>query len=565
MASRKKEQVLEGIAVSEGIAIGVLFDLTGDEDAHILPDFAIKAHEVDGEIARYRRAVSSSRKDLCDLQAFLAKEGSREAVIIIDAHIQMLEDPLITTVVEEKIREQRRNTEKVFSSVIREYEAHFESMNDDFFKERILDVKDLAQRILSHLHPEKKPSFLAIPHGSIVFADQFVPSDTAEAGQSSVKAFISKRGGGTSHAALIAKAKGLPFVTNIDLSKISPVSDVIVDGKAGIVILHPKKSTLEKYRSLMKALGSKSPLLFFSEEEVVTADGMQVQVLANIDTLEDLEKSLQYGAHGIGLFRTEFLFFHAPLNEFSYEAQKKIYHQVFETYPSQSITFRVFDVGGDKGMNGVSYEANPALGYRSIRFLLREKGVFRTQLAALMDAAGERPLRILLPLITDLKELLEAKDFIKEVKGKRQISLSIGIMIETPAAVMVADQLATACDFFSIGTNDLIQLTLAVDRGNPLVNYLYRSSHPSILRMIHRVCQFNVPVALCGEIASNPLYTSLLIGLGVTELSCMPRFTQEIQGAVRKTNLKAARELAEKALQESDAEGVHRLLINNYV
>jgi phosphotransferase system enzyme I (PtsI) len=562
MVNRKKEIVLEGISVSDGIAIGTLFDLTVGDNLRTIPDFSIKPDEIDEEIARYRRAVSSSRKDLCELQAFLAKEGSREAVIIIDAHIQMLEDPLITTTVEENIRKSRKNTEKVFSAVMGEYEARFAEITDEFFKERILDVKDLSNRILKHLHPSEEGA--PIPQGSILFAEQFVPSDTAEASHAHVKAFISEKGGGTSHAALIAKAKGIPFVSNINLSKYPSFSDVIVDGKAGLVILHPKKSTLEKYQSLMDALRKITPSVQFADEEVKTSDGTQIQVFANIDTVEDLEGSLEYGAHGIGLFRTEFLSFHRSLIEFSYEEQKAIYRKAFDIYKTETITFRVFDVGGDKGLNGLSNEPNPALGYRGIRFLLREKGIFRTQLTALMDAAGERPFRILLPLVTDLKELLEAKAFINEVREERSAHVSVGVMIETPSAVILADQLATASSFFSIGTNDLMQLTLGVDRGNATVNHLYKSSHPSILRMIKQVCQCKVPVALCGEIASNPLYTSLLIGLGVRQLSCMPRFIQEVQKAVIKTSLPAAQKLAARALSESDAEAIYRLLICDY-
>lgn len=564
MVNQKEELILEGISVSEGIAIGKLFDLNSDDIMSALPHFSIKAHEVDSEIARYRRAVSSSRQDLCELQAFLAKEGSREAVTIIDAHIQMLEDPLITTTVEQQIRQSCQNTERVFSLVMTEYEAQFAAITDDFFKERIFDVKDLSQRILHHLFPVKKQKSSQIPQGSIVFASQFIPSDTAGASHSCVKAFVSQKGGGTSHAALIAKAKGIPFVTNIDLSQLESASSVIVDGKAGLVIIDPKPSTLEKYQALIDLLKHKTPSPLFSSDEVMTLEGTKIQVFANIDTVEDLEGSLQYGAHGIGLFRTEFLSFDELLSNFSYEAQFKIYSKVFETYPLQPVTFRVFDVGGDKGMNEIPQEVNPALGYRGIRFLLREKGVFRTQLNALMDAAGQRHLKILLPLITDLKEFLEAKEFITEVKGARTTKLSLGIMVETPAAVILADQLATACDFFSIGTNDLIQLTLAVDRSNALVNNLYKSSHPSILRMIKQVAECDLPVALCGEIASNPLYTAVLIGLGVRQLSCMPRFIQEVQKAVMKTSLPAAEKLAAQVLKESDAEGVHRLLIQNY-
>ncbi|MBP9842156.1 MAG: phosphoenolpyruvate--protein phosphotransferase, partial [Simkaniaceae bacterium] len=487
-----------------------------------------------------------------------------EAVIIIDTHIQMLEDPFITTLVEEKIRALRKNTEKVFSSVMRDYESRFEAIADEFFKERILDVKDLSNRILRHLNVSDKQESPSIPQGAIVFAKQFVPSDTAEASHARVQAFVSELGGETSHAVLIAKAKGLPFVTNIDLSKLSPASQVIVDGKAGLVIIDPTKSTLEKYQNLIDSLRYKTPVALFSQEEVMTKDGVQIQVFANIDTLEDLESSLQYGAHGIGLFRTEFLSFHHALVHFSYEAQREIYERVFKAYPTRPVTFRLFDVGGDKGMNGVAQEVNPALGYRAMRFLLKEKGILKTQLRALMDAAGGKKLQILLPLVTDLKELREIKEFITLVKGNRVIDLSLGVMIETPAAVMMADQLATACDAFSIGTNDLTQLTLAVDRGNPRVNHLYHAFHPSVLRMIKQVCSFKVPVALCGEMASNPLYTSLLIGLGVRQLSCIPRFIQEVQKGVMKTSRSAAEKLAEKALQESDAEGVHRLLINDY-
>jgi phosphotransferase system enzyme I (PtsI) len=569
---------LKGVCISDGIAIGNLFILEGAESQNI-PRFSISNREVDYEIQRYRKAISSSKEDLFRLQDSLAQEGSIEAVTIIDTHIQMLQDPYMTTMMEDRIQQMLYNTECVFEMAMQEYEKQFERVESAFFKQRLTDVRDLSSRILKHLSPHSRPSFQTLPSDSIIVSRELCLSDTAEAPKSKVKAFLSQLGSHTSHSALIARAKGIPYVASIDLSIFSSCQNkkVIVDGGAGIVIISPSEQTLKKYA--LKIEDERAKIVKMAQAaspKSITKDGYKIDVMANIEHIEDVHLFREHKADGVGLFRSEYLLFDQNTQDFSEESQYMAYKKLFEKTKNFPIYFRVFDIGADKQLfKGMTKETNPALGCRSIRFLLRHRDLFKVQLRAVLRAAVNANLYLLLPLISDVSELCEVRRFIDVVINDLRATgyrikegLQVGSMIEVPSAVMMSDFLCKECDFLSVGTNDLIQYTLAVDRGNPSIADIYQPSHPSIVRMLSIVAQNaaanNTPLSICGEMASNPLFTGLLLGLGIHQLSCSPRYIPMIKQTISQTYMKNAEQLAAKALKLGTSHEVHQLLSDYY-
>lgn len=558
-----QEIYLKGAPVSEGIAIGVPIFLSYSDDD--IPDFPISTGEVEGEIARYRQALSSSREDLKKLQADLSGEGSKEVASIIGTHIEMLDDPLMTTHMETKIREMLKNTESVFHSVINDYEKRFSETNDSFFNERLSDFRDLSQRVLRNLCDSESISLENIPPNSIVFAKELIPSDTASLQATRISAFVTQSGGGTSHAALIARAKGIPYVASIDMEVLLNAKGkcVIVDGLTGDIIVNPSHDTLEKYERLKNRLTTQY-LQLEKDKHLLseTIDGYPLLLYANINTVNDIDLVHHHGAQGIGLFRSEYLFMQDPALFFDEDRQYFIYQQMFKRSRGLPLTFRALDLGGDKCSDvfeEMAKEPNPVLGCRGIRFLLRRVDVFKTQMRALLRAGASSELRILFPLISDIQEFREVKKILEEVKAELQAANvphngqpALGCMLEVPSAVLICDALAQEGDFLALGTNDLIQYTLGIDRSNPGMSDFYYPTHPGIIRMIKMTIleakRFQKPMTICGEIASNPLFTPLLIGLGVQNFSCAPRFIPIIKRTVRHLSLLDCCDIAEHVL-----------------
>ncbi len=571
---------LQGLAISEGVAIGNLFFLPTQPEETI-PEFFLEESAIEKEIIRYRRAIEGSREDLLFLKFSLEKEGSLEASDIIEAHIQMLEDPLLKEEVEEVIKSSRKNAESVFSRTVRDYEAKFAKIKDPYFQQRITDVLDLAKRILGHLLEKGKVAPVDIPQSSVIFTKELIPSHTAAIQASRVGAFVTQNGGGSSHAALIARAKGIPYVCNIDLAALEKFreQDVIVDGESGEVIINPSLATLEKYKEIRTRLKTTYKLLQQDIHPVTeTVDGYAVHVYANVGSLLDLEEITACRSEGIGLFRSEYLFLEKNIVFLSEEEQMAMYSEVIKKTGSHFIVMRVFDIGGDKNpdvfLEGIR-ESNPVLGCRGIRFLLKHPTVFRVQLRAIMRSFQGKDLRLLLPLISDIQEIRISKKIIKEVHDElvaqgviKPRSFLVGCMIEIPSAVLLADVIAKEVDFLSIGTNDLAQYTLGVDRGNPSMSDFFYPAHPSLIRMVKMVVveakRQNKPVTICGEMASNPLFIPLLLGLGVSEFSCSPRYIPLVKKAVRRCSLLDTFKLAQKVLQMSSSAEVSALLADIY-
>lgn len=565
---------LIGAPISEGVAIGRLFVMNNEEQL-LVPEFAIETNEVEHEISRYRRALSSSRKDLIQLKSFLSDEESNEAVTIIDTHIQMLEDPFMTTFVEKKIRSRLLNTESVFRSVMGEYEKQFSLRGDQFFQQRLIDVKDLSQRILKHLHPRSEEEE-AIPKYAVICAQELVPSHTAEACVSKVSAFISEIGGVTSHAALIARAKGIPFVANIDFDQVKDFEGkpIIVDGSLGKVIINPSKDTLFYYQKMKADIAIRYEKLTKDlQEETKTLDHVEINLYANIESLLDMDHIHFKGAKGIGLFRSEFLFLQKNLFEVLEEEQFMLYLQILNKAKDMPITFRVFDFGSDKGLFGTAWpeEPNPALGCRAIRFLLHQKEVFIRQVRAVLRCSQYGKIKLMFPLIIDVEEFRKAKALVHQVMEDLKAEgigydqkISIGCMIEVPSAAISSDFIAKEADFLSIGTNDLVQYTLAIDRTNPMLTDYYQPAHPSILKLIDCVIQNGLKeqseIYVCGEMASSPIFTELLIGLGIRNLSCAPRHIPWIKNIIRKIDANEAKKFAMHILNLQTAQEVEALL-----
>jgi phosphoenolpyruvate-protein phosphotransferase (PTS system enzyme I) len=573
--SDQKEIWVRGFPVSDGIAIGIPFFFSPVKEE--VPEFSITLKEVDSEIERYRGALFSSRGDLKQLRKNLAEEVSEDAATIIETHIHMLDDPLMTDQMEDKIRQNLQNPESVFKSVMTDYEKRFSQKTDAFFQERLIDVMDLAKRVLGHLSPSKGNSLLNVPFNSIVFAKELIPSYTASAESSRVSAFVTQSGGGHSHAALIARAKGIPYVASVDVASLENITSryVIVDGQAGDVIFNPTPATLEKYKQRKTSLKTSQQLL--QKEmlyETETIDGCLIQVFANIGNMGDLENIHQARPEGIGLFRTEYLFFQNRKLISSEESQYNAYVELIRKIGAMPIVFRVFDVGGDKNpelFTEEEKEPNPVLGCRGIRFLLRHRDIFKMQLRALLRAGLHGDVRILLPLISDLSELEISKELIAEASASLKAegipfkaNIPLGCMIEVPSAVLICDALAKNSDFISIGTNDLVQYALGIDRSNPAMSDFCYPAHPSVLRMIKMVNietkRHGKTATICGEIASNPLFVPLLLGLGVDRFSCSPRYIPLVKRAIRQTNLLEAYELAQRVLSLDTTREVAQVL-----
>lgn len=564
MAKQAKECYLRGYPICSGIAIGKAFLFTVVDEK--IPEFSVPKDEIEGEVARYYQALKNSRKDLLMLQHRLQQEGGgSDSVAILHSHLEIMRDPLMTENVEKEIRKKKKNTEFVFKMVVGEYEKKFSKITDKFFQERLKDVHDISRRVIGHLRKGSQNVLSMICEPSIVFAHELSPSDTAEANPK-IAAFVTRSGSETSHVAIMARAQGIPFVSKVDFPDLSsdPEAIVIVDGTTGDVIINPSAKTLKYYKAeqkklTIKAKGLQKKGLYQAE----TIDGHKVRLSANIEVFSELESLHQNGGEGVGLFRSEYLFLARDAFP-SEEEQFLVYRSIVEKVNGRQAVIRTFDIGGDKLGNfyPTRHEENPYLGCRAIRLMLKEKCAFKSQIRAILRASAFGEVSMLFPMISGVLELREAKSLVEEVKQELyskgipfEKNIPIGCMIEVPSAAIIADLLAEECDFLSIGTNDLVQYTLAVDRGNPSMSYLYTPGHPSIIRLIKMVVEVGArvqkPVSVCGEIAGNPRFTPLLLGLGVQELSVSTPALPIIKNIIRSLSIVEATELADHVLSLS--------------
>lgn len=569
------EILLKGTPISPGVAIGPLF-FSHFADDSIIERLIAKA-DINKELERYRDALVRGKTDLEKLLKLSEKKEMDESAVILEAHLQLLQDTAITQDIENSIQKTQRNAEFVLQETLNRYKKKFNSIPNDYFRERFYDLQAIIRRVLDCLKGDVKVSYSGAKDG-IVCARELSVVDLTEASISFAQAFITEVNGITSHAAIVAKAKGIPFVTSLTYAEIelaaTPNSIAIVDGNTGNVYINPTPETLEHYLNRMSS--TKCPKLesSFSNSTLLTEtfDGYSVRLSANIEMAGEVKLLHTHGGGGVGLFRSEYAFL-THLDFPNEEEQYQIYKEAVESMCGLPIVIRAFDLGGDKYFlsQKIPFENNPFLGCRAIRFLLRERELFKVQLKAIVRASAYGDLSMMLPMISSLDELLETKLLLhsahKEVEAEQGITLKpirIGCMIEVPSAALIADLLAKECDFLSIGTNDLVQYALAVDRGNQALSGLYAPTHPSILRLIKLIVteanSCGIPVSICGEVAANCKFTALLLGLGVHELSVSLRHISAIKKAIRSTSIVKAVQLAETALTLRSAEEVEALL-----
>lgn len=572
------EIYLKGSPISPGIAIGNLFFCRLTHDCVV--ERAIHANEIEAELRRYRKAIKQARENLESLKCLLKKGQIEENHSILEAHLQLLQDPVIIEDIENEIRKLRKNAEFVLQKTVRSYRKKFNAISDAFFRERFSDLQAIVRRILDCLKGEAKVLSDGT-EGSIVYARELSVVDFTEANIGRARAFVTEINGATSHAAIAIKAKGIPFVTSIAYEDIEPLANsetvVIVDGYAGDLVINPKEETILRYASRAYHFENNQVVRSGKKKKLVLAEspaiykGSCMQLSANVETANEAKLVYANGINSVGLFRSEYAFLsHKKLP--TEEEQFQNYRNVVDAMQGHPVVIRAFDLGGDKYLPGqkMSFESNPFLGCRGIRLLLREKQLFKKQLRAILRASAFGNLSLMLPMISSLDELLEAKKLLncsrRELESELGMSfraIRVGCMIEVPSAALLADILAKECDFFSIGTNDLVQYTLAVDRSNYALNDIYMPIHPSILRLIKKIVieanEVGIPVSVCGEMAANPDFTALLMGLGVHELSVSLRHIASIKEAIAAIKLTDARALANQALQVGTAAEVIEL------
>lgn len=557
------EQVYRGLGVSRGIAIGPAYLYTRDE--LYVDQRQIKEDEVEDEVQRFKRAVDRSQKELRKITNVAQEKLGEQSAGIFEAQSLMLSDDTFLSSVEETIRKRNHNASYAIQSFITISRSRMEASGSEYFQERANDLLDVQDRLVRNLHRGKLLS--AIEPDSVVISNNLTAADIILFSRRNILGCVTDFGGPTSHVSLMARGLGVPAVINIKkvTARIQTGDYVIIDGFNGRLIVNPSERTLagyrrlqERYQELLEDEKSLAPL------PAETLDGDSIQLHANLEFLEEIDLIERYGADGIGLFRTEFLFLMNGLHDYDEEAQYQTYKEIVSTIAPKVTTFRLLDLGGDKMLPMSHREHNPFLGWRGIRILLDKPELLKPQLRALLRASAKGPLRILVPMVTHLNEIIELKSIIQEVKEelkKQDIAFSkdvpVGIMVEVPAVALMADSFAKEADFFSIGTNDLTQYMLAVDRGNSMVSDLYQELSPALLKIIKHTAQAaknqGIPLSICGELASNPLATAVLIGLGISDLSASPAFLPEIKRVVRSVRRSEAELLAEKALRIFDA------------
>ena len=568
-------QVKRGIAVSPGVVTGEVVVL-GTEEFRI-PQRFVSIDAVETELGRFRSTLDTVWEEIKENERLAREQLGDQFGAIFGAHLQMARDPKLIAEIEGLISEKSLSPEYASSRVLRRFARDLQNLGNQYHAERAVDIFDLEKRILRHLLGERREELLHLRAPVIVLAHNLTPSETASLDREFVMGFATEVGGHTSHTAILAGALEIPAVVGLGhfLSDVSGGEMVIIDGNHGEVILEPDDETLAKYRDLEIRVHSVTErLASLKTLPAETIDGESITLLGNIEFPEEAEVCRERGSKGIGLYRTEFLYLERnqiPSEEDHYEA----YRKVIAAAPDHPVTIRTLDVGADKVPETIGELApdvvNPQLGLRSIRLSLHNIPLFKTQLRAILRAAVDGDVRVMFPLVSNLMELRQARmilgdvmDDLEEQQVPFRRDVQVGIMVEVPAAVMLAEEFAREVDFFSIGTNDLIQYTLAVDRADPSVANLYRSGDPSILRLIRNVvsaaAKHDVAVTVCGQMSSDPVFISLLIGMGIRQFSSTPHAIPEIKEVIRNLTIESAEQIAAHALTLDLARDVENYL-----
>lgn len=569
-------ELLKGIAASDGIAIAKAYRL-------IQPDLSFDKKSVDdseGEVKRLKDALQKSTDDLQKIRDKAVETLGESEAQVFDAHLMVLSDPEMVSSIESNIRDNKVNAESALKDVTDMFISMFEGMHDNpYMQERAADIKDVTKRVLSHLLGVTLPNPAMIDEEVIVIAHDLTPSDTAQLDRKYVKAFVTDIGGRTSHSAIMARSLEIPAIVGTEkITSVVNEGDMLaVNGIEGDVIVHPSDEQTKEFQAKAKAFADqKAEWEKLKNAQTVTADGKHFELAANIGTPKDLEGVISNGGEAVGLYRTEFLYMDSP--DFPTEdEQYKAYSAVLEGMEGKPVVVRTMDIGGDKELPYLKlpHEMNPFLGYRAIRVCLDRDDMFRTQLRALLRASVHGQLRIMFPMIATLQEFRAAKALLDEEKAKLEKegtkvsdNIQVGIMIEIPAAAVIADKFAKEVDFFSVGTNDLIQYTMAADRMNEKVSYLYQPYNPSILRLIKNVIDSAHAegkwAGMCGEMAGDQIAVPLLVGLGLDEFSMSATSILKTRSLMKRLDTAKMSELAQKAINECDTADEVVALVNEY-
>jgi phosphotransferase system enzyme I (PtsI) len=571
--TRSRDLRLQGVAASPGIAVGRVLRLD-ERGRHQFYYIGVSTAQARMEVRRLREALEEARNQLRDIKVRLADELGFQHSFILDAHLLMLEDSRFIQELESEIRTRRVNAEWAVRSVADRAIAVYKQVSDPYLRERTSDLEDVATRLLTILSGHDKFDLSKLDQDVIIVAKNIWPSTVAELDFGHVLGFATNTGGLTAHSAIIARSLNIPAVVGLhDVTRVAKTGNlIVVDGAAGEVILRPTKSVLKSYiqkRDIERSNRHDDAVDFQAAE---TIDGVRMTLRANVELPTEIDSLALFGAEGIGLYRSEFLFLNRLPDLPGEEEQYEVYRKLADAAGEFGANIRVFDLGGDKlTLAGFEAEQNPALGLRAIRLSLRAEHVFRTQLRAILRANLRGNLRVVLPLICTITELREAKRIIAEVKQEladaqveHNAHLPIGVMIEVPAAALMADLFAREADFLSVGTNDLIQYILAVDRANENVAYLYQPLHPAILRTIGHLVRVaeaaQVPLELCGEMAADPLQAIALIGLGIRTLSLVPGSIPLVKNAIRSIEYDRVKSLMKEAMKLKSSAEVEELL-----
>ncbi len=571
----KQDELLIGVAASPGIAIGKAYLLTGDVVK--VEERDIDDASIDEEIEKYKTSLEATKEELAEIQSKAQFHLGQEGVKLLDVYQMILDDSFIVTETVERIKTEKKNADFIYYQVMHHFQESLESADNEDFTARATDIRDVKRRVIRHIQGKKHSFLNHMTEKSVIVARELTPLDTVQLEKGKVLAFATDMGGRTSHAAIMAQSLQIPAVMGLKdiLAKVRNGDVLIVDGKKGEVIINPGPKSLDKYKKLQQ-----SHVQFTKKYELIrdlpcrTMDGKDIELAANIEFPEDIHTVINYGAKGIGLYRTEYLYL-AKDEPPSEEEEYQEYYTIAQKMYPQPVIIRTLDIGGDKKPRcmHIPEEQNPFLGLRAIRLCLERQDIFRAQLRAILRASSLGNIKILLPMISCVDEVLQTKEILTEIKKelkKNKIafdsSIPIGVMIEVPSAAVLADIIAKEVNFLSIGTNDLIQYMLAVDRGNERVAHLYRTYSLAMLRTIKNIIyaghQHGVWVGMCGEMAGDPRATLLLLGLGLDEFSVTPAVLPAIKTIIRSISFKEAEHIANKILQQPSSAEAEKLLFS---
>lgn len=573
----KKEIVLKGIGVSPGISIGNVNLI--DRRRIEAPAYRyVDSSQVASEIKRFESAIEKSKEQLHKVKEMISETSAgREHAYIIDAHIMILEDKVFIDDTFDTINKENVNAEWALKIVLKKFIEIFSNIDDEYLSERVSDIEHIGDRILRNLMKKHHESISDIKGKVIVVAHDLSPADTAQMTQKKVMAFTTDIGGRTSHTAIMARSLEIPAVVGLEdvTQKVEENGTIIIDGIKGEVIINPTEATLKDYQARQKKyIKYEKEFRKLKDIPAVSRDGKRIELLGNIEFLEELPSLKDHGAEGVGLYRTEFLYINKkePPTE---EEHLQAYVKVVKALAPFPVTIRTLDIGGDKFLTPeqISDEINPAMGLRAIRFCLKQIDLFKTQLRGILRASAYGKVKVMFPMISGVEELNDVKKVLEEAKVELSEGgiafdkdISVGIMIEVPSAAIIADKLAKEVDFFSIGTNDLLQYSLAIDRGNKQVAYLYEPLHPAILRMIKYVVDAahneGITVGICGAMAGEPEYALILLGLGLDLLSMDAFSIPKVKKLIRSIDFKESKKIVEKALNFSTVTEVKKYVEN---